>query len=101
MNPAAWYTSPLLIGLVTSFISQVAALCGHAIDDKALRLAVETCFQIIALLALVFAGHQRVTSPIAPLTFTKAGAVAATTPASELATAATNASLITNKETSK
>ena len=71
-----WYRSPVYVGIVTSIISQLLALIGRAdlFPAEQINAFVAGVFQIVAIGALAVSEWKRRTSPVQPLTLTKAGA---------------------------
>lgn len=92
MNPIPWYQSPVQMRIVASVVAgllslfpSIGNLLGIETPDK-VDHAVEVIFGTISLAMVAWAGHKRATSPIQPLTLTKASAESQTTPAGEMAT---------------
>lgn len=76
MNAIPWYQSPVMVSAVVAIISQLLVLVGKQdlVPIDVITAKVEAFFQIVALGATLWAAWKRKSSPIQPLTVTKAGA---------------------------
>lgn len=76
MDAIVWYRSPVFVGLIVSFISQVLAIVGvDSIAPDAVAKLVDLGLQLLALGSAAYAVYKRKTSALQPLTVTTKGAV--------------------------